>query len=109
MKRNLARWWKQYESSKCESGLSSMVLMHKWLEDHLPSNEKTTLIHGDYRFFYSTLIVIVPCWHDLMVRIPALSSNNVSCSQPSLRYQGVPSGMGAIKSPTWIPGMSSFF
>lgn len=47
--RNLARWWKQYESSKCESGLRSMASMHKWLEDHLPSNEKTTLIHGDYR------------------------------------------------------------
>ncbi|XP_041348618.1 acyl-CoA dehydrogenase family member 10-like [Gigantopelta aegis] len=46
--RNFRRWAKQYEASKDREILSMNKLM-EWIPQHLPSNERVSLIHGDFR------------------------------------------------------------
>jgi len=49
IKRNLARWSAQYAASKTAAELPMMDRLTTWLEGHLPADDRTTLIHGDYR------------------------------------------------------------
>jgi len=49
VKRNLERWTAQYEASKTTDEMSTMDKLTSWLHDHIPPDNKSTLIHGDYR------------------------------------------------------------
>jgi hypothetical protein len=51
VKRNFARWAKQYEASKTQD-IAAMDQLMTWLGKHFPANEMTTLTHGDFRLGY---------------------------------------------------------
>jgi len=46
--RQIERWSKQYELSKTED-IPAMDALTKWLPAHLPAEDLTTIVHGDYR------------------------------------------------------------
>eukprot|EP01135_Chromosphaera_perkinsii_P003104 Nk52_evm12s235 gene=Nk52_evmTU12s235 len=46
--RQIRTWWKQYEASKTQD-VKSMTLLHQWLTDNVPEQERACLVHGDYR------------------------------------------------------------
>jgi aminoglycoside phosphotransferase (APT) family kinase protein len=46
--RQLDRWTKQYMASKTEEN-ADMERLIAWLAAHLPANEETAIVHGDYR------------------------------------------------------------
>lgn len=46
--RQVERWSKQYLASKTEENADMNELM-AWLAAHLPANEQTAIVHGDYR------------------------------------------------------------
>ena len=46
--RQLSRWGKQYKASETEA-IEAMDKLLEWLPAHLPSNDETVLVHGDYR------------------------------------------------------------
>lgn len=48
MERQVARWSKQYEASKTDE-MPTMTRLMKWLGDHPPEVDETTLAHGDFR------------------------------------------------------------
>jgi aminoglycoside phosphotransferase (APT) family kinase protein len=48
VERQLARWTKQYEASKIDE-IPEMDRLTEWLRRHIPSNDETTIAHGDYR------------------------------------------------------------
>jgi len=46
--RQISRWGKQYKASETES-IEAMDRLLDWLPAHLPGNDETVLVHGDYR------------------------------------------------------------
>ncbi len=48
MARQVRRWSQQYEASKTEE-LPEMEKLMAWLPEHLPEDDETTIVHGDYR------------------------------------------------------------
>lgn len=46
--RQIGRWSKQYKASETET-IEAMERLMVWLPDHLPAEDETTLVHGDYR------------------------------------------------------------
>lgn len=48
MARQVARWTKQYEASKTHE-IESMNNLIKWLPEHVPDDDSTTIVHGDFR------------------------------------------------------------
>lgn len=46
--RQLARWTKQYAASRCEEN-ADMDRVIPWLEAHLPAEDETAIVHGDFR------------------------------------------------------------
>lgn len=46
--RQLSRWTKQYRDSMDE-GYPPMDELIEWLNDNIPEDDKTTIVHGDYR------------------------------------------------------------
>jgi aminoglycoside phosphotransferase (APT) family kinase protein len=46
--RQIHRWTTQYRASETES-IESMERLIAWLPDHIPTDDATTLVHGDYR------------------------------------------------------------
>jgi aminoglycoside phosphotransferase (APT) family kinase protein len=46
--RQIHRWTAQYRASETES-IPAMERLIKWLPEHIPANDETTLVHGDYR------------------------------------------------------------
>jgi aminoglycoside phosphotransferase (APT) family kinase protein len=46
--RQISRWGKQYKASETES-IEAMDRLLNWLPAHLPANDETVLVHGDYR------------------------------------------------------------
>ena len=48
VKRNFARWARQYEASKTDN-IEAMDQLMQWLPARMPQNEKTTIVHGDFR------------------------------------------------------------
>lgn len=48
MARQLSRWTKQYEASKTEE-IESMSHLIQWLSEHIPEDDTTSVVHGDYR------------------------------------------------------------
>jgi aminoglycoside phosphotransferase (APT) family kinase protein len=48
MTRQVRRWSKQYEASKTDD-IPAMDKLMAWLPEHLPADDETTIVHGDYR------------------------------------------------------------
>lgn len=48
VQRQVARWSKQYEASKIDE-IPSMGRLTEWIRAHIPSDDETTIAHGDYR------------------------------------------------------------
>lgn len=48
IERQLARWSRQYAATRTDD-LPAMERLREWLEAHLPQDEQTTIVHGDYR------------------------------------------------------------
>ncbi len=46
--RQISRWGKQYKAAETDS-IESMDRLFEWLPAHLPANDETVLVHGDYR------------------------------------------------------------
>lgn len=46
--RQLDRWTRQYLASKTEENADMSALI-AWLSSHLPANDETAIVHGDYR------------------------------------------------------------
>ena len=46
--RQISRWGKQYKASETET-IEAMDRLLDWLPAHLPANDETVLVHGDYR------------------------------------------------------------
>ena len=46
--RQVARWSKQFEASKTEE-IPEMDRLIEWLTAHIPPDDETTIVHGDYR------------------------------------------------------------
>ncbi len=46
--RQISRWSKQYEASKTEQ-LDDMDTLMAWLPDNIPAQERSVVVHGDYR------------------------------------------------------------
>jgi len=46
--RQIARWGKQYRASETER-IEAMEQLLAWLPAHIPAEDETTLVHGDYR------------------------------------------------------------
>jgi len=46
--RQVARWSKQYEASKTEE-IPEMKSLIEWLTAHIPADDETTIVHGDFR------------------------------------------------------------
>nr|CAB3219669.1 acyl-CoA dehydrogenase family member 10 [Phallusia mammillata] len=48
VERQVKTWTKQYRASETHK-IASMEQLIEWLPQHLPQNEQTTIVHGDYR------------------------------------------------------------
>jgi len=48
MARQISRWTKQYEASKTDH-IESMENLMEWLSAHVPDDDCTTIVHGDFR------------------------------------------------------------
>jgi len=46
--RQISRWGKQYKASETDQ-IAAMDRLLDWLPAHLPANDETVLVHGDYR------------------------------------------------------------
>ncbi len=46
--RQISRWGKQYKASETET-IAAMDRLLDWLPAHLPADDETVLVHGDYR------------------------------------------------------------
>jgi aminoglycoside phosphotransferase (APT) family kinase protein len=46
--RQVARWTKQYRASETET-IEAMDRLIEWLPAHIPADEETSIVHGDYR------------------------------------------------------------
>ncbi len=46
--RQIARWTKQYQASETEK-IDEMDRLIEWLPQHVPPDEETAIVHGDYR------------------------------------------------------------
>lgn len=46
--RQISRWTKQYQLSETET-IEEMNKLIDWLPQHLPQDERTSIVHGDYR------------------------------------------------------------
>jgi aminoglycoside phosphotransferase (APT) family kinase protein len=48
MARQVDRWARQYEAAKTQE-IESMTLLIEWLAAHIPDDDTTTVVHGDFR------------------------------------------------------------
>lgn len=48
VERQIARWTRQYRASETET-IDAMERLIEWAPNHLPRDDETTLVHGDYR------------------------------------------------------------
>jgi aminoglycoside phosphotransferase (APT) family kinase protein len=48
VERQVARWTQQYRASQTEN-IDSMERLIEWLPKHIPSDEQTSIVHGDFR------------------------------------------------------------
>jgi len=48
LERQISRWTKQYRASETEK-IEAMEKLIEWLPQHIPSQDETSVVHGDYR------------------------------------------------------------
>jgi len=48
IKRQIALWSSQYQKSKT-ADIPDIIQLGRWLEDNIPNDDETTIVHGDYR------------------------------------------------------------
>ncbi len=48
LQRQIGRWSKQYRASETEK-IEAMERLIEWLPNHIPGQEETTIVHGDFR------------------------------------------------------------
>jgi aminoglycoside phosphotransferase (APT) family kinase protein len=48
LERQIGRWSKQYRASETER-IEAMERLIEWLPQHIPSQDETSIVHGDYR------------------------------------------------------------
>ena len=48
LQRQIARWTKQYRASETEK-IEAMERLMEWLPQHIPPDDETRVVHGDYR------------------------------------------------------------
>ncbi|HZP87171.1 MAG TPA: phosphotransferase [Burkholderiales bacterium] len=48
LQRQIARWTKQYRASETEK-IEAMERLIEWLPQHIPADDETRIVHGDYR------------------------------------------------------------
>jgi aminoglycoside phosphotransferase (APT) family kinase protein len=48
LERQISRWSKQYRASETER-IEAMERLIEWLPQHIPGEEETSIVHGDYR------------------------------------------------------------
>jgi aminoglycoside phosphotransferase (APT) family kinase protein len=48
MARQVSRWTKQYEAAITDD-IKSMNALIRWLPEHIPADDSTSIVHGDYR------------------------------------------------------------
>lgn len=48
LQRQIARWTKQYRASETEK-IEAMERLMEWLPQHIPADDDTCVVHGDYR------------------------------------------------------------
>jgi len=48
LERQISRWTKQYRASETEK-IEAMEKLIEWLPQHIPPQDETTVVHGDYR------------------------------------------------------------
>jgi aminoglycoside phosphotransferase (APT) family kinase protein len=46
--RQIGRWSKQYDAAKTDE-VPAMERLKRWLPEHIPAGDETTIVHGDYR------------------------------------------------------------
>ena len=51
MKRQISIWSAQYDASKTGS-VPQMDYLMDWLPKNLPEDEKSTIVHGDFRYYF---------------------------------------------------------
>ncbi len=62
--RQISRWARQYEASRTDD-IAAMERLARWLPQHLPAADETTIVHGDFRL--ENMI-----WHPREPRILAI-------------------------------------
>jgi aminoglycoside phosphotransferase (APT) family kinase protein len=96
--RQLDRWTKQYLASKTEAN-ADMEQLIAWLAAHLPANDETAIVHGDYRIGNTILhpteprIIAVLDWELATLGHP-LSDLAYACMY--YRLQPTPEGSGGL-------------
>jgi aminoglycoside phosphotransferase (APT) family kinase protein len=48
LKRQIARWTRQYRAAETEP-MEAMERLIEWLPEHVPASDETTIVHGDFR------------------------------------------------------------
>jgi len=48
MQRQISRWTRQYQASKTDP-IESMENLIQWLPEHIPDDDSTAIVHGDFR------------------------------------------------------------
>lgn len=109
MARQVSRWTKQYEASKTED-IESMDSLIQWLDDNIPSDDSTSVVHGDFRLENTMVhateprIIAVFDWElstlghplaDLAYNcmgyyLPDLGDKRMSLTSVNLEEQGIP-------------------
>lgn len=110
MSRQVSRWTRQYEASKTDE-IESMESLIQWLNEKIPDDETTTIVHGDYRLENMVIhpteprVVAILDWelctlgHPLAdlayncmpYRFPAESGTNLGLGGLNLESLGIPS------------------
>lgn len=111
VRRQVHRWASQYRASETEH-IEAMEALIPWLSDHIPSDDDTTLIHGDYRpgnvLIHPTepRLVAVVDWE-----LSTLGHPLVDLAHHALLYYTGPEDLGAFGDdapPEGVPDVSSY-
>ncbi len=107
--RQISRWTKQYQASETQQ-IKEMNRLIEWLPENIPSDDTSSIVHGDYRLDNMILhpteprVIAVLDWelstighplgdftyHLMQWRMPAAGANNGSLVSSDLKSLGIP-------------------
>ena len=111
--RQIGRWSKQYRASETQT-VEAMNRLIEWLPEHIPPDEETTVVHGDYRMdnliFHPTepRIIAILDWELSTLGHPLadFSYHCMSWHIPAGGFRGIAGldldGLGIPKEPEYI-------